>query len=211
MDSPSQHSKRAPGLLDCPVGLLIGYDCARALKPTEVISGEVSDPYAVKTELGWSIVGSKTAQASSKDVTGFCHRVAVKELPPITPASVIKALETDFLDTNTRENNVSQEDIQFLQQLNGNIHHNEKGHLEMPLPFRQRPQLPNNKYLAVVRARHLKRKLEKNPKYKEDYVKFMDGVFKDGDAEETDGSPKEGNTWYIPHHGVYHPRKPEKI
>ncbi|KAJ8371927.1 hypothetical protein AAFF_G00298790 [Aldrovandia affinis] len=70
---------------------------------------------------------------------------------------------------------------------------------------RQRPQLPNNKYLAVVRARHLKRKLEKNPKYKEDYVKFMDGVFKDGDAEETDGSPKEGNTWYIPHHGCTTP------
>ncbi|KAJ8403847.1 hypothetical protein AAFF_G00347150 [Aldrovandia affinis] len=68
----------------------------------------------------------------------------------------------------------------------------------MPLPFRQRPQLPNNKYLAVVRVRHLKRKLEKNPKYKEDYVKFMDGVFKDGDAEETDGSPKEGNTWIRP-------------
>ncbi|KAJ8386183.1 hypothetical protein AAFF_G00176070 [Aldrovandia affinis] len=66
----------------------------------------------------------------------------------------------------------------------------------MPLPFRQRPQLPNNKYLAVVRARHLKRKLEKNP-YKEDYVKFMDGVFKDGDAEETDGSPKEGNTCHM--------------
>lgn len=34
----------------------------------------------------------------------------------------------------------------------------------------------------------------------------MDGVFKDGDV-----SPREGNTWYIPHHGVYHPRKPEKI
>ncbi|KAJ8361723.1 hypothetical protein AAFF_G00429530 [Aldrovandia affinis] len=33
-------AKELPGLLDCPVGLLIGYDCARALKPTEVISGK---------------------------------------------------------------------------------------------------------------------------------------------------------------------------
>lgn len=204
-------AKELPGLLDCPVGLLIGYDCARALKPTQVISGEDSDPYAVKTELGWSIVGSKTAQASSKDGTGFCHRITVRELPPITPASVIKALETDFLDTNIKERNISQEDIQFLQYLNGNIHQNEKGHLEMPLPFRQRPQLPNNRHLATIRARHLKRKLDKNPKYKEDYVKFMDRVFKDGDAEEAGSSPREGNTWYIPHHGVYHPRKPEKI
>lgn len=72
----------------------------------------------------------------------------------------------------------------------------------MPLPFRERPQLPNNKHLATVRARHLKRKLDKNPRYKEDYVKFMDGVFEDGDAEEADNLPQEGSTWYIPHHGV---------
>lgn len=45
-------------LLDCPVALLIGYDCARALKPREVISGNDYDPYAIKTDLGWSIVGS---------------------------------------------------------------------------------------------------------------------------------------------------------
>ncbi|KAJ8332755.1 hypothetical protein SKAU_G00416510, partial [Synaphobranchus kaupii] len=204
-------AEEIPGLLNCPVGLLVGYDCARALKPNQVISGEDYDPYAVKTDLGWSIVGSIIPQTSSKDVTGFCHRVSVKELPPITLASVIKALEMDFLDTNPREKNISQEDIQFLQLLNGKIQHNEEGHLEMPLPFRERPQLPDNKKLAIVRSKHLKRKLEKSPKYKEDYVKFMDDVFKDGDAEEVDVSPKEGNTWYIPHHGVYHPRKPEKI
>ncbi|XP_061563140.1 uncharacterized protein LOC133418464 [Cololabis saira] len=81
----------------------------------------------------------------------------------------------------------------------------------MPLPFRERPQLPNNKHLATVRLRHLKGKMDKNPKYKKDYVQFMVNVFKDGDAEEVHATPKDGNTWYIPHHGVYHPRKPEKI
>lgn len=146
-----------------------------------------------------------------KDVAGVCHRISIRELPAITPASVIKALEVDFLDTNPREKNISQEDIQFLQLLNGKIQHNKEGHLEMPLPFRERPQLPNNKQLATVRLKHLKRKMESNPKLKEDYVKFMAGVFEDGDAEEADDSPKEGNTWYIPHHGVYHPRKPGKI
>lgn len=166
-----------PDLLNCPVGLLIGYDCARALKPKQVISGEDYDPYAVKTDLGWSIVGSIKTWTISKDVTGVCHRISIRELPAITPASVIKALEADFLDTNPRENKISQEDIQFLQLLNGKIQHNKEGHLEMPLPFRERPQLPNNKQLATVRLEHLKRKMEKNPKFKEDYVKFMAGVF----------------------------------
>ncbi|CAI5660438.1 unnamed protein product [Oreochromis niloticus] len=89
--------------------------------------------------------------------------------------------------------------------------YNEEGHLEMPLPFRERPQLPNNKQLAMFRLKRLKGRMDKNPKYKEDYIQFMNSVFKDGDAEEADGTSTGSNTWYIPHHGVYHPRKPEKI
>lgn len=51
-------AEEMPDLLNCPAGLLIGYDCARALKPKAVISGEEYEPYAVKTDLGWSIVGA---------------------------------------------------------------------------------------------------------------------------------------------------------
>ena len=72
------------------------------------------------------------------------------------PSSVIKALESDFLDTNSREGNISQEDIQFVQMLNENVHHNKEGHVEKPLPFRERPLLPNNKRLATVPLKHLK-------------------------------------------------------
>lgn len=39
----------------------------------------------------------------------------------------------------------------------------------------------------------------------------MDSVFRESDAEEAAATTKEGYTWYIPHHGVYHPRKLEKI
>ena len=50
--------KELPHRLDCPAGLLIGYDCVRALEPTQVISGKKSSPYAIQTELGWSIIGA---------------------------------------------------------------------------------------------------------------------------------------------------------
>ena len=196
-----------PELMECEVGLLIGYDCSRALAPRQVITGGDYEPYAIKTDLGWSVVGSAPQLVRSTDVTGLCHRISVKELPPMTPAAVIRALESDFKDTNPGERGISQDDIQFLQTLNGRIHQNADGHLEMPLPFKTRPQLPDNKRLALVRLKHLKRKLEKNPKFKDDYVRFMEGVFKDGDAERAENQPKEGNVWYIPHQGVYHPRK----
>ena len=38
----------------------------------------------------------------------------------------------------------------------------------------------------------------------------MKNILKDGNVENIDGRPKIGNVWYIPHQGVYHPRKPEK-
>ena len=42
---------------DVEVSLLIGCNCPKALKPQEVILGNDNDPYAVKTKLGWGIIG----------------------------------------------------------------------------------------------------------------------------------------------------------
>lgn len=118
-------------------------------------------------------------------------------MPSRTPATIIKALEADFKDTNPGEESILQDDVQFMQLLTDGIHQNMDGHLEMPLPFETRPQLSENKRLALVRLKHLKGKTEKNPKFKEDYIKFMEGVFKDGDAERAEYQPKAGNVWYI--------------
>ena len=42
---------------DVKVGLLIGSNCTRAIMPREVIPGRHDDPYALRTDLGWGIVG----------------------------------------------------------------------------------------------------------------------------------------------------------
>ncbi|KAL1279105.1 hypothetical protein QQF64_025778 [Cirrhinus molitorella] len=167
------------------------YDCSRALAPRQVITGGDEEPYAVRTDLGWSIVGSSPWIAKSTEVTGLCHRVSVKEIPILTPTSVIRALESDFRDTSPKERSISQDDIQFTQLLNEKIHQNSEGHLEMPLPFKTRPQLPENKQLALVRLKRLKGRFEKDPNSKDDYVKFMEGVFKDGDAERAEHHPRQ--------------------
>ena len=86
---------------------------------------------------------------NAKDVTGLCHRVSVRELPPLTPSSIINALESDFADTKSDDKSISQEDICFLQILKGGILQNELGHLEMPLPFKVRPHLTLNDHLLT--------------------------------------------------------------
>lgn len=143
----------------------------------------------------------------------MCHRVAVKELPPVTPADAIRVLESDFKDTSKDGKTVSQDDIFFLNLLKEGIVRNKHGHYEMPLPilFASNKQYTNNKQLALVWLSHLKRKLLRDDKYKEQYVKFMSEVIDKGDTEEVQGEGKEGEKWYIPHHGVHHPKKPEKL
>jgi len=80
---------KIPQQLECEVGLLIGYNCPRALAPRQVILGGDSEPYAVHTDLGWSIVGRSSPHHYSPSITNMCHRVTVKELPPVTPAEAM--------------------------------------------------------------------------------------------------------------------------
>nr|XP_033951031.1 uncharacterized protein LOC117455577 [Pseudochaenichthys georgianus]XP_033951039.1 uncharacterized protein LOC117455577 [Pseudochaenichthys georgianus] len=51
-------ANKLPPLQDCEVGLLIGYDCPSALAPLEVVTGGENEPFAQRTVLGWSIIGS---------------------------------------------------------------------------------------------------------------------------------------------------------
>ena len=46
---------------DCPICLLIGYNCAQALAPKNCIPGKNDEPLAVETGLGWSIVSGFSA------------------------------------------------------------------------------------------------------------------------------------------------------
>ena len=39
----------------------------------------------------------------------------------------------------------------------------------------------------------------------------MEELFLKGYARESTKSPNDGQVWYLPHHGIYHPSKPNKI
>ncbi|XP_067295957.1 uncharacterized protein [Pseudorasbora parva] len=202
---------KVPPLQDCDVALLIGYNCSRSMTPREVITGGDDDPYAIRTDLGWSIVGCSSPHSNLPGISRLCHRTTVKELPSITPGDVIRVLESEFKDTEEEGAKVSQDDILFLEKLKEGIRRNVHGHYQMPLPFKVRPNFPSNKQCAIIRLNHLKRKMLKDECYKERYSEFMNEIFQRGDAEEVHNSGKEGETWYLPHHGVFHPKKVDKL
>ena len=95
------------------------------------------------------------------------------------------------------------------------IHQREDGHYEMPLPLKNNDaELPNNKELALSRLMRLKQRLNSDTQYRKDYVDFMQENIKNGFAEKVpkeEVSDKNKRVWCIPHHGVYHKKKPGKI
>jgi len=85
------------------------------------------------------------------------------------------------------------------------------GHYSLRLPFRKEDiSLPNNRQVAEQRLSSLKRKILRNASFHEEYTNFLNDVINKGYAEEVpQGQLKryDGKVWYIPHHGVYHPKK----
>ncbi len=127
---------KIPPLQDCDVALLIGYNCSRSMAPREVIIGGDEEPYDIRTDLGWSIVGCSSSHSDTFRVSRLCHRITVKEPPSITPGDVIRVLESEFKDTEEENTKVSQNDILFLEKLKDGILKNVHGHYQMPLPFK---------------------------------------------------------------------------
>ena len=106
--------------------------------------------------------------------------------------------------------NMSQEDLKFIEILKNGTEL-VGGHYQVPLPFRKdKVNLPNNCSQAEKRFACLKKRLSRNPQFK-DYVKFMDELIKKGYARESTTAVEPGRCWYLPHHVVYHPNKPGKI
>ena len=228
-------SDKVPPLQDCDIGLLIGYNCPQALAPRGCITGEDNQPFAIQTVLGWSVVGCIDAVEDSGDIIGLSHKVITTRVPEelrlpgqtqeisfvghntvkevLSPGRVIETFEKDFNDHQLDINAYSEEDRRFLDKMTDSIHQRDDGHYEMPLPFKgERPLLHSNKDAAMCRLNHLKRKFLRDDKYRKDYVHFMDDILEKGDAEKVPPSDcTNESVWYIPHHGVYHPKKPDKI
>lgn len=136
----------------------------------------------------------------------------------IAPKTLLRMFEMDFNDhTVTKvpdERGHSQEDKRFLDMAEKGVN-NVNEHYQIPLPFRQQDvYMPNNKEQAVKRANWQKKKMLRDAKYCADYTTFVNEVISKGYAQKVPNeshATKPGKVWYLPHHGVYHPKNPEKI
>ena len=198
------------------VGLLIGNNCPKALEPLEVVSSEDGGPYAVRTAFGWTIAGPRREEANAKgcekNQRARVHRIKIDR----SPNEMIRDLfNAEFGDNmSSVELGLSQEDRLWMKKVEESVNMRD-GHYELALPFRDEdPRMPNNRQMAERRLVQLKGKMDRNSQFAQDYTAFMKTLIEEGHAErvpEDSLRRKDKKVWYIPHHGVYHPRRPGKI
>ena len=74
--------------------------------------------------------------------------------------------------------------------------------------------MPNNKSQAEQRILWMKRKFAKNSRLHSKYTSFMNDLLAKNYARKvTDDfpTPEKEKVWYLPHHAVYHLKKPNKV
>ena len=176
--------------------------------------------------MGWGIIG-KMCKTVGEDNgrEGTCNKVVVKETHEhfafttkvkevINPQTILKVLESDFAECSAETKPYSAEDRRSLKIHENGIVKTPDGHYEIPLPLKSdKLSLPFNRELAVKRWHQLVARFKRQPRFLEDYLLFMKDVIALC-AEEVPPDRlgvQDGMVNYVPHTGVYHPRKPNQI
>ena len=79
---------------------------------------------------------------------------------------------------------MSQKDVKFMNIISNGIHKADNRHYEIPLPLcSKNVHLPCNHKHVEARLKQLSRRFAIDPKYKQDYVTFMQKMLEEGHAE----------------------------
>lgn len=190
--------------IDADVDLLIGTDAPVIMEPWQVINSQGEGPYAVRTLLGWVVSGPLRGGRGKGHSVNRISLVNIQEL-------LVSQYNTDFSEKSYEETKeMSMEDKRFMKIAEDSAKIVD-GHYSLRLPFRRDDvSLPDNRLVAEQRLSSLKRKFKRNETFHEEYTTFLSDVIDKGYAEAVPQEQlrrKDRRVWYIPHHGVYHPRK----
>lgn len=200
--------------VNAEIGLLLGSNVPDAFAPYDVVTGPSGSPHATKTRLGWIVWNvlregeTRTCDVNRVTIEQYCE--CDMKLEELVKASINSDFPERVIE-DKREHSV--EDKKFLSQVEGSISQ-ENSHYSIGLPFRENSvNLPNNMIQGQQRLESLKKKMLKNPQFRNDYISFMNKLFEKGFAEavpEMQLKRDDGRVWYLPHHGVYHERSQER-
>ena len=198
------------------VGIIIGSNVPEAHWVLDQRRGGRKEPYAVKTLLGWTLLGPVGSELQREFQVNF-----IQNQENVLQKQVERMIQMDLSENDDYlAKGMSLEDQQALSILEGSVKKVD-GHYEIALPWRSgKPALPNNRKMAERRLASLQTRLRKYNGVREKYRNVMDDYLENGYAAQVSevkqlyGSGIEdmsGRIWYLPHHPVFHPQKPNKV
>ena len=197
-----------PRLAEGDVKLLIGTDVPKLFLPSSIRKGHRGQPVAVKTPLGWSLLGPSL----SPSMAAKCFVGLVNFKNELLHQQSRCLWETDFQPEASSGFDVpnSRKDRIFLKLFKTSVVQ-VSGHYQLPLPWKRGVKdLPNNLSLAYRRLNSLKKRLLKDRELHDKYSSTIDTYVEKGYAKLVQpdqlGS-KENRVCYLPHHPIYQPLK----
>ena len=215
------NKSRWPHLQDIPfpdveekkISIIMGTNVPEAFIPLDVRQDGPRAPIAIRSCLGFSVLGRIGNGSSSPRVAVHNIRAAADEFTLSNQVESFWKLES-LGNTSQAAKPKSIEDKRaekIIESTIGKI----DGHYQMGLLWKRcDPRFPNNRPVAEMRLRHRRRRLERDPVLKKKYLAIIDDYVEKGYARKL--APEETKvrsikTWYLPHHPVLNPRKPGKV
>ncbi|XP_028395694.1 uncharacterized protein LOC114519723 [Dendronephthya gigantea] len=195
--------------IDAEVGLLIGSDVPEVLQPLEVRKGNNGGPFATRTIFGWVLNGPLGRRVNQPPTSNFADANPTLELTKQFEKFCNMEFNDSVYDPKT---SLSQNDRKAMRIMEASVKL-KNDHYEIALPWKNYPPcLENNKPVAEHRLNLLKKRLQRDPTLLSKYAAFMEDLLSKGYAQcVQDNKTGPLNTyWYLPHHPVFHPKKPEK-
>ena len=181
----------------------------KALEPKDVRESQDGGPYAARTLFGWAINGPLGRKGDVARASNFIRTET--KLDHLFKQFCNMEFNDSLLDT---EKAMSPEDNRALDTMKSTAVLKE-GHYEIAMPWRRFPPcLPNNRALAEHLLNLLKRKFTKDSDHLQKYSAFKDNLLERNYARKVSDnqSNRRGEAvWFLPHHPVFHPKKPGKV
>ena len=199
-----------PEIEEHRVSILIGSDRPDIIgDSSEIRRGARGQPYAVNTPFGWTVYGPM----GEPDSDGVHVNFVRNDHEEMLSKQLEHLYNAEFGDTLVDvEQSLSFEDRRAKQIMDESVVL-VNGHYQLKLPFRQSPPcLPDSLPEAKKRLYWLEKKMERDPEFRKRYASVVNKYQEEGSSRQVPDEevPTLKPIWYLPHHAVWHPRKPDE-
>lgn len=193
------------------ISILLGTNIQEVFIPLEVKRGKPNEPIAIKSCIGWSILGGCPSVPSSTPVqVNLINGEDVTLSDQLEEFWRVESYGTSKCETKP----LSVEDQRAMNLISNSICKHD-GHYEMGLLWKSdNPVLPYNRTLAEARLQHLKRRFLRDPELEVKYRAVIEDCVTKGYARmltKEEAATVSKTTWFLPHHPVSNPNKPGKV